>query len=292
MLRLIIARHGQSEGDTKDLVEGSADLPLTATGELQGRLLAERIARDYRPAAVFVSGLRRAGHIAALIGEMCQVPVFADRRLDEWSTGILAGVPFAEANQRYPWPERGHLYFELVPGAETGFDHLARVSEFLFNLLDVLGEPWPGVYGPRVERFAGEAVRDLAPWGRDLLEAVEEAQCRAGSAASTDLGRPGYARDGVSAGRTLVIIAHGGTISRLLQALVGMLPTAGPIFPHGDTGLTEVDLDRRLIVRRSNCQAHLPPVLRAPLDRDLAADDPSAVAAAVEAWQKVGAAPW
>lgn len=64
MLRLAICRHGQSEGDTLELIEGSADLPLTATGRLQGALLAERLETAYRPAAVFSSPLARARDIA------------------------------------------------------------------------------------------------------------------------------------------------------------------------------------------------------------------------------------
>lgn len=288
MLRLLVARHGQSEGDTRDLVEGSADLPLTATGRLQGRLLARRITRDYRPAAVFTSPLQRARDIGAEVAAGCSVPLLVDPRLAEWSTGILAGLSFTEANRRYPWPERGHLFFELVPGAETGFEHLARVAEFVYNLLDVMAEPWPGVHGRRTERFAGAGVRDLAPWEQALLAAVRDAERRSESEGPLDTGQPAYARDRVPAGRTLCVISHGATLSRLVQSLIGMLPTAGPALMHGDTGLTELELDRRLVIRRANCQAHLPHLLRAPLDRDVAVQDPAAVDAAVEIWGRVG----
>jgi broad specificity phosphatase PhoE len=262
MLQLIIARHGQSEGDTKALVEGSADLPLTATGQLQGHLLAERVKRDFRgtaaPTVVFTSPLRRANDIAQAIAAHLEIPLIADPRLAEISTGIAAGVAVAEAARRWPLPARGHLAFERFPGGESEIDLYARVAEFTLNLLDVAGEPFPGVWGRRTVCFEGEceSTRDMAPW-EDRLKAA--------------LRRP-----------AICLIAHGGTIGKLLWVLFGLPPNSQVRFPHGDTGLTEVVIgDGRVRVLRMNCQRHLPEILRGPGERDIAAADPEGVAEAV-----------
>ncbi len=272
MLRLVIARHGQSEGDTLELIEGSADLPLTATGRLQGRLLAERIETDYRPAAVFSSPLQRARAIAADTAARLEAPLFVDPRLAEEGTGILAGVPITEAARRWPLPERGHLVFERMPGGDSSIDHYARVAEFTLNLLDVLGEPFAGVWGRRTSRFEGEceSTRDLSPWEPELKAALK----RAGAQARVRW-------------PTLAVITHGGTAAHILRVLLGLPVNAQVFLPHGDAGLTEVKLvDGRVWVVRGNCQAHLPPALREPANRDVAADDPATVEEAVAAWRK------
>jgi len=262
MLQLIIARHGQSEGDTKALVEGSADLPLTATGRLQGRLLAERVERDFRgesaPAAVFASPLERARDIAQDIAARLRVPLFIDPRLAEISTGVMAGVSVAEAARRWPLPARGHLAFERPPGGESEIDLYARVAEFTLNLLDVTGEPFPGVWGRRTMRFAGEceSTRDLAPWEEDFKAAPR---------------RP-----------AVCLIAHGGSIGKLLWVLFGLPPNSQVRFPQGDTGLSEIIIgDGRVRVLRLNCQRHLPDILRDPRERDIAAEDSKGVEEAV-----------
>ena len=271
MLRLLLARHGQSEGDTQALIEGSADLPLTVTGRLQGRLLAERILREYRereaPAAVFTSPLLRASDIAGDLASRLDVPVFVDDRLAELSTGIMAGVSLVEAAKRWPLPERGHLLFERNPGGESDIDQYARVLEFTLNLMDVLGEPFPGVWGRRPARFEGEceSTQDLAPWEGDLRVAPSR--------------------------RVLGLLGHGGTVGKLLRVLTGLPLNAPVYFPHGDTGLSEVLIeDSRVRVIRMNCQRHLPPILREPGVHDVAAEDPEGVAAAVSRWSEAAGA--
>jgi len=269
MLRLLLARHGQPEAHVRGLIQGSADLPLTPTGHLQGRLLAERIQREHRLAAVFSSPLVRACDIAKGIASRLSVPLIVDPRLAEVATGILAGVSRAEAATRWPLPSRGHLLFERIPGGESLIDTYARVAEFLLNLFDVLGEPFPGVLGRRTLRFEGEVetTRDLAPWENELKAAVKRT---ASSGASV----------------TLLLISHGGALAELFHVLLGLPVNAPAVITHADTGLSEVVLDGgRLWVVRTSCQAHLPPILRRPENRDVATEDAASVDAAVRAWQ-------
>lgn len=275
MTRLLIARHGQPEAHVLDKIQGSADFALTATGRLQGRLLADRIAREYRPVAVFSSPLQRARATAEEVASRLSVPLFVDARLAEVATGILSGVDRAEAAVRWPLPERGHMLFERIPGGESMIDAYARVAEFVLNLMDVLGEPFPGVWGRRAMRFEGESesTRDLAPWEDELKEALGRARDTAGEAL-------------VTAGATLCVVTHGGAAAQLFRVLLGVPVNAQVVVTHGYAGLSEVTLsDGRVWVVRASCQAHLPPFLRSP-ERDLVAEDPDAAMAAVAAWQE------
>ncbi|MCL6580577.1 MAG: histidine phosphatase family protein [Firmicutes bacterium] len=287
MLTLLVARHGQSEGDTFRRVEGSADLALTATGRLQGRLLVERLVREHRPAAVFTSPLRRARDIAADLAGRLGVPLLEDPRLAEQSTGLLAGRSYEEVESRWPFPRRGLLVTDAPAGGESMLEHYCRVADFLLNLVDVLGERFPGVWGRRERRFEDVPHRDSAPWAAELVRACGR-EPGAESLPGREPAHPvGPVTEPGEPSHTLAVIAHGGTTGWLLSVLLGLAPNAEVGFVISETGLSEVVLKRGFVwVRRLNCQDHLPPLLRRPGSRDVAAEDPPGVAEAVGRWME------
>src|ERR1700756_4657349 len=59
MTRLLLTRHGHVEGIEPARFPGRAELALTPTGLAQAEALAERIARQWKPVAVYTSGLQR-----------------------------------------------------------------------------------------------------------------------------------------------------------------------------------------------------------------------------------------
>ena len=169
--------------------------------------------------------------------------------------------------------------------AESLIDTYARVAEFLLNLFDVLGEPFPGVLGRRTLRFEGEVetTRDLAPWENELKAAVKRTSRAGAPGAGVN---PSGARASSGASVTLLLVSHGGALAELFHVLLGLPVNAPAVITHADTGLSEVVLDGgRLWVVRTSCQAHLPPILRRPEDRDVATEDAASVDAAVRAWQ-------
>jgi len=60
-------------------------------------------------------------------------------------------------------------------------------------------------------------------------------------------------------GTTLLLVSHGGAIQALMQAVLGLPPTATPGFPTGDTGLHELHYEPSAKVRlmRFNYTVHL-----------------------------------
>jgi probable phosphoglycerate mutase len=77
MTRLLLTRHGHVQGIKPARFRGRAELPLTPTGLAQAERLGLRIARQWKPAAVYTSGLQRCivtgSRIGAATGAPCSV---------------------------------------------------------------------------------------------------------------------------------------------------------------------------------------------------------------------------
>ena len=69
MTRLLLTRHGHVEGIKPARFRGRAELALTPTGLAQAEALAQRIARQWKPVAIYTSGLQRCVVTGAKIGE-------------------------------------------------------------------------------------------------------------------------------------------------------------------------------------------------------------------------------
>ncbi|MFU8889518.1 MAG: histidine phosphatase family protein [Trueperaceae bacterium] len=165
MLELWLIRHGETDWNAQDRIQGSSDIPLDATGLAQARRLAPRLAQvDFD--AVYASDMARARVTAetALPG----ADVRLDPRLRELAYGIFEGKSWAtldadEAIEARHWHE--DRYGRRIPGGESYADLQARVAAFRAELPErgrviafahggtiraalylALGQPVPGVW--------------------------------------------------------------------------------------------------------------------------------------------------
>ena len=76
-MRIILARHGQTDSNACNRFQGCLDIPLNATGRRQARLLAEQLAR-YRPQKLFTSDLIRSMETARPVAAKLQLVPVAD----------------------------------------------------------------------------------------------------------------------------------------------------------------------------------------------------------------------
>ncbi|QNO14614.1 histidine phosphatase family protein [Alkalicella caledoniensis] len=136
MLRLILVRHGQSEGDILGRHEGRADYPLTKLGESQAKKLAEYLSVYYGIDEIYCSPLKRAKKTAELICKKIMKEPIEVNSLMEMDNGHLAGLTFEEANKKYPiTPDRLKIYRPL-PGGESTIDFRMRVEGFWHQFYD------------------------------------------------------------------------------------------------------------------------------------------------------------
>jgi probable phosphoglycerate mutase len=136
--KLLLTRHGHVEGIKPARFRGRAELPLTPTGLGQAALLAKRIALQWKPAAIYTSGLQRCVVTGAKIGEAVGVkPVVLDGLMDldygAWQMRTHDEVK-AEAPEAFRmWHAAPHLV--RFPGGESLQDLVARTSDALRTML-------------------------------------------------------------------------------------------------------------------------------------------------------------
>jgi probable phosphoglycerate mutase len=131
MTRFIVVRHGETQWNVEERIQGHGDSPLTQKGLAQAEAIAERLAGE--PFDVLVaSDLGRAMQTALAIARRCGRPVIADARLRERSFGAGEGMTYAEIDRA--WPDVFSRVREtdpdfVIPGGESRRRFHARVRE-------------------------------------------------------------------------------------------------------------------------------------------------------------------
>jgi len=135
MIRLLVARHGQSEWNAVGRWQGRADPPLSEIGLAQARAAASTIgAVD----AVVASPLERALVTATVISESIGVgPVMVEPALQERHAGEFQGLTRSEIDQRFPgYLESGRR----PPGWEPDLEITDRALGALDSVVGMVGD--------------------------------------------------------------------------------------------------------------------------------------------------------
>jgi alpha-ribazole phosphatase len=126
-------RHGETAWNAEGRLCGRTDVPLSATGQRQARLLAQRL-KSIPVEALYSSPLGRTRETARLIGEATGREPEVDDRLVELNYGAWEGKTFEEIRRTDPatycaWQsDPGRT---APPGGESGEQLIRRVTPFL-----------------------------------------------------------------------------------------------------------------------------------------------------------------
>lgn len=101
MTRLIVWRHGNTDWNAGNRVQGQTDVPLNDRGREQARAAAPLLAA-LRPDAIVTSDLSRAADTAAALAALTGLPVRTDPRLRERYYGQWQGLLVTEVAERFP----------------------------------------------------------------------------------------------------------------------------------------------------------------------------------------------
>ena len=101
MLHLILVRHGETEWNVQRRYQGQSDVPLSEIGNRQAESIAGRLAGQEID-AIYASDLKRAWQTAQVIAAQNGLDVISEPRLRELKFGILEGLTFEEAEEKYP----------------------------------------------------------------------------------------------------------------------------------------------------------------------------------------------
>lgn len=115
---VLLARHGQTEGNRANIFRSRMDFPLDATGEKDAQELGQHIAAHYPPSLIVSSPMKRALKTAQIVAAHTGGKVEKDGRLMPWHAGLLTG------RQRTPKSEAVRDFYvqnadRPIPGGES-----------------------------------------------------------------------------------------------------------------------------------------------------------------------------
>jgi len=132
---LLIIRHGQSEADILNVIEGRADFNLTELGQQQASLMAEWVSGYMKIDKLFSSSLKRARQTADKLSKATNVPIEEMDDLMEWKNGLIAGLSRQEANEKYPPPQVKHPHTAMYE-QESNIEFRARAEVALSKIIN------------------------------------------------------------------------------------------------------------------------------------------------------------
>lgn len=129
-MKLYITRHGQTDWNLNQKIQGKVDIPLNETGRNQARVTRDRLA-DVKLDVIFSSPLLRAFETAQIINEAHQLAIIKDLRLEERGFGDMEGAALDTMDFTNFWkPEKEALF----PNCEATSSFYMRVHNFIEEL--------------------------------------------------------------------------------------------------------------------------------------------------------------
>ena len=132
-MKIYVTRHGQTDYNAGDKMQGRIDIPLNEKGISQARETREKV-KNVHFDAVYASPLDRAITTASIIGNIEKENIIKDERIIEASFGRYEGIGYYNVGlpmaAYWAFPE----VFPAPPGVETVKSMIERTSSFLSEL--------------------------------------------------------------------------------------------------------------------------------------------------------------
>lgn len=142
MTEIWLIRHGQTDWNLNNIVQGQCDIPLNETGIAQARALVAELA-DISFTAIYSSDLSRSMQTASIIAEHKGLPVIPDIRLREIRQGIWEGLSFDHVVKTYQPDFSPNPVYVTTPRAE-GAESLAEVLTRMVEITNECHTRHPG----------------------------------------------------------------------------------------------------------------------------------------------------
>lgn len=166
---IYIVRHGETEWNQKNLVQGHTDIPLAEAGQKQALARAEYF-KDVSFDHVVSSDMQRAMQTASILSQGRDLPLHTSSTLREQSWGAWEGHSFDKLREMFG--EGFNAYSgskpHAVPGVESHSEIARRVSPYLQQIAvendgqNVLVVSHGGVLKSLIYHFGVESLYNLA----------------------------------------------------------------------------------------------------------------------------------
>ena len=139
-MKIYLIRHGETDWNLQQLLQGSADIPLNQNGLELARVTAQGL-KDVPFDLIYTSPLKRARQTAEILKGERDIPLIEEPRLREICFGIYEGYCCSPEN--YSIPDPAFMKFFTDPGnyippegAESIAQLCQRTTEFLHEVAD------------------------------------------------------------------------------------------------------------------------------------------------------------
>ncbi|MBV9960549.1 MAG: histidine phosphatase family protein, partial [Acidobacteria bacterium] len=136
--RILLIRHGQSEGNASGRFGGHTATPLSERGRLEADATARALASE-NLTAIYSSDLVRAVETAQPLAALTGLEVNRTEAFRERSVGVMEGLSFEEAAAKHPeqYAALLHRDFEhVILGGESYRQLLDRASSKLDDIIN------------------------------------------------------------------------------------------------------------------------------------------------------------
>ena len=175
MTRLIVWRHGNTDWNAGNRVQGQTDVSLNDLGRQQAVDAAELLVK-LRPSAIVSSDLRRSADTAAALAALTGLAISYDKRLRERYFGAWQGHTMTEVAQLFPDQHARWQAGQEVGGDVESLDELGRrVSDAVLDAA-ALAPPGGTVVVATHGAAARQGVGHLLGWPIEQLRTLRALQ--------------------------------------------------------------------------------------------------------------------
>lgn len=125
--RILLVRHGQSQGNAEGRFGGHTETPLSARGRRQADAAARALASE-KITAIYCSDLLRAVQTAEPLARLTGLEIRRTTAFRERSVGVMESLTFEEAAEQHP-----EQYAALI---RRDFEHVILGGESYRQMLD------------------------------------------------------------------------------------------------------------------------------------------------------------
>ncbi|XP_012703384.1 phosphoglycerate mutase-like protein 4 [Setaria italica] len=142
---VVVVRHGETSWNASRIIQGQMDPELNETGKQQAIMLARRLSKEAKPAAVYSSDLKRAAETAQTIATACHVSnLVFDQSLRERHMGDLHGLKFDDAVSTKPEAYKAFSADDRNQEIPGGGESLDQLSERCVSYLNTIADKHKG----------------------------------------------------------------------------------------------------------------------------------------------------
>lgn len=131
-MKIYLVRHGQTNWNIENRLQGCVDIPLNDTGIKQAHMLADNI-QSLEYDLIISSPLCRALDTANIINQKRQIPLITSNQLLERSFGLLEGIYGTEYDKDLYWDYSKNYTYKDVEPVQTFFNRIYAYMNTLKN---------------------------------------------------------------------------------------------------------------------------------------------------------------